>query len=95
MTKLAEAVEAYKITENNKIVKVLTLKVSVKEHGYYLDLNQAKKALLKSVNSDISYHLKSIKRDEKYVTKELKDISKEKKIVENLLKVKKSVGGLK
>jgi len=83
MKRLVDEVTVYKIRDN-KILKVKTINVSVKEHGYYKTHAAAKKQLLREIDSDIKLH-------QKWENEEMKSMLKERKQKEEYIKLRKSV----
>lgn len=88
MQKLINEVEVYKVTNNNKIKKVKTLNVSIKEHGYFRTFFKAKKSLLKDIENDIKFHQSWIKEHQKDVDKEVNQLNEALKLKKEILNLR-------
>jgi hypothetical protein len=75
MKRLVDEVVVYKVRDYS-IKRVKTLNVSIKEHGYFKTLKDAKKSLLRDIESDIKFASKWVKEHQKDVSYEQKNLDK-------------------
>ena len=76
MKKLTDIVEAFEVTDNYKIKKVKTLNISLKEHGYFRNKEAAKRYAISQIESMIKMHSKWVKRGQKDLDKDIKELNR-------------------